>query len=214
MSITSTTGDSATGTRSFPLVEAFLAKLPEGAASYPQCQSRGISLSIMLDRFPVEVGDGSLPPEVVAILRNPPRGPWVATAPYHAAMLALREVHFPVGPEGERRLLAELERNTREIFGSARFRVLFGLTSPERMLVTLARRWSAFHRGASLAVIERQSHAAILSLRHPMHLHLDFADFTWGQAFAIALERSGAERCAFEVERMSPARAHYHLRWE
>lgn len=197
----------------FPLVEQFLAKLPEGVASYPQCQSRGTTLGRLVDRLEVVAPAGGLPPEVECILRDPPRGPWIPTAPYLAALVAIREMKCPVGPEGDAMFHRELEQTSREIYGSARFRVMFFLASPSRMLSAAARRWEGFYRGTSLAVIDQQPTSAVASLRHPPHLSHNFADVGWGQAIAVALESSGASGCSFELERPSASKLLIHLSW-
>lgn len=133
------------------VVEAYLATLPRGLASYPQCTSKASSIAFQLARRPTPP-DPSLPAEVCEVLTTPPLpNAWLPTTVFVATTLAMG-AHHGISFET---LSAEA---TSDMVASPLYSLTLRMLSPSMLLRAGAATWGLFHRGATMVVREVDGH--------------------------------------------------------
>ncbi|MCB9703707.1 MAG: hypothetical protein H6711_17560 [Myxococcales bacterium] len=168
--------------------EAYVASLPCGLDTYPECQVKaGFYLQILaaIPRPPEH-----LPPPLADLVANPrPISSWIPEVHHQALAEAIAEqvygspsVYLRVVREGQRRLFAE------RIYAP-----LLQLLSPERLLRQAAKRWSNFHRGTTLTIAAEHGRGATALVSHPPGLFSPIGLESLALGFQAALEASSAK---------------------
>lgn len=172
----------------FPIAAAYVARLPDGLASHPDCQVKGSVIRQMLDSTPVAFETLGLPREIADLVRVPPLpSDWVPEVQFNTLMLAHED---RIEPE----LFREWVYNrNRKLLSSNLYRVLFLLVSPERLFMGVANRWKAFRRGTELVVLDHDKHHANVEVRYPTRLYDVRALTNLTVALTAALDAAGGQ---------------------
>lgn len=201
-----------------PAVAAYLRSLPAGIASYPEAQAKAAVLRDWLarSRLAVRLAPGQVPDEVEALAREPPPASlWIPEVHLVALKEADFELTFAGAGEGA---MAACEQWMLEVYrhllSSPLYKILFLVVSPERALVGGERRWSAFHRGSELRVLESRTGHARLEVSSPPGLFSELGLRAHGCALQAAGEAAGGRDFAWTLKRVEPGRAHYELTWK
>ena len=124
-------------------VGAYLASLPRGLGSYPQCTSKATSVTFELERRPTPARP-HLPEEVRHILLHPPlSNAWIPTTVFVATTLAI-EAHHGITDET---LAIE---STDAMIASPLYGLMLRMLTPSMILRGGAATWNLFHRGTTL----------------------------------------------------------------
>ena len=156
--------------------------------------------------------EGSLPEPLLRVVRHPPpMSSWIPETIFVAATLATYDEAF--GGEDLSAFEDWVCEVDRALFRNPVYRILFALISPSRLVALAASRWSAFHRGTTLTILERSPESARLRLDFPDHLfnHVMIVAFM-GALRAAALE-AGAAKATGHVDSASATRAEYSVSW-
>lgn len=193
----------------YPGAARYLDALPRGVASHPDCRVKGSLLRSMLESTPVPFAREGLSTMALGLLDAPPLpNAWMPEVAFNALMLA----HEDGMPRAQ---FAEwVYGRNRKLFESSLYRVLFLVVSPERLLVGMAHRWSAFRTGSELRLLERSAHAARVELCYPEHLHDERTLSNIVVAVRAAIDAAGAKRAETTLEVASATRAVVDLRWQ
>lgn len=196
-----------------PTVAAYLERLPDGIASYPDCRAKASLVSGVLESRPVDPERADLPKRLVELIAAPPPiSSWVLETELCAVALAIYDVHFQsLGREAFVQWIYEFNS---ELFGTPLYRILYAFLSPVRLIKLSASRWGAFHRGTNLTVVESHRQRASLRLDFPPHLFDPLMLHGFLAAWRAAAVACGAEQCHADVERITASRAEYRIAWE
>lgn len=150
----------------FPIAAKYLARLPDGIRSYPDCQAKGSVLRSVLDTAPFTLSTAGLPSEAVELMATPPLpSEWMSEVALNVLLMAYQE-RVP----REQYLRWCYDRN-RALLNTSLYRVLFLVVSPERLYVGMSQRWAAFRRGTKLQLVELRDKVATLEYTFPRFLH-------------------------------------------
>lgn len=196
----------------FPAVQRYTEQLPEGLDSYPQCRAKASLLRGMVASRPQVGSTEGLPSDVTELLRSPPPvNTWIPETLFNAAALAIYDREF--GGDNLEGFEHWVYQINRDIFRKPLYRVLFLLISPRRLLINVARRWGAFHRGSNLTLLESTDDEARLRLEFPPYVFSEEMIYAFGGAWRAAADTAGAYGARSDLERTSESVAEYHVRW-
>ena len=181
--------------------DAYVASLPDGLDSYPDCVVKGSVVRVFGDRLEPEVLD-NLPAEVRELSRNPPQmNEWVPFAKVAGLAHGVRDQVFIGDDDGLRVWFAG---GMESVLSSPMYRILLSLTSPVRIARTSERRWSAFNRGVTrkcLAVFENGARGEV---RYPPYLIDELLAEAFVQSFERALALSRARNPVVQLVEWTP----------
>jgi uncharacterized protein (TIGR02265 family) len=197
-------------------LDRYLQALPAGYDSYRDVTAKGSLLRHFIRLS--ELRADETPPELRSYVLDPPTlGGWVPEVHLNAFLALAYDARFADAgamPAYEAWTFA----GNRQVLGSVLYRILFAVVSPERLFLGTGKRWSAFHRGTTLAIEASTGTSARVRLQYPKNLHTELSVRGLGTAFRAAVELAGArnvqvrvgevggESTAFEVEWMTGSR--------
>ena len=194
----------------FPRVDRYLAHLPSGYASYPECYTRAsvyrtFTESRSLRHFPWE----RTPPQIAALLRTPvAHEAWLSEVQVLCAVLAMADHH---GLDDEQTLQWFRDANG-TLLGSRLHRAALSLASPSLMIRVADNRWHTFHRGTGFGMTQ-DGNSAHVTLRYPPFLYTELVLRGMAEGFRIALSMSRAKNTQVEIVNTTPRSAEYRLTW-
>jgi len=195
----------------YPRVASYLASLPQGLASHPQCTAKGSAVRRILCSKPVgALEPGALPQPVIAPLLKPPsHREWISEALPWCAIFAIGDYHRM----DDTAFLAWGRDAFSSTFQNPVFRFFMSLASPELLLDLGSSQFGAMHRGSKLSTERGQGWASRLTLEYPDRLFNEAALKMLAVAFQVGFEQSRAEDCSLALADWSPTVAHYDARW-
>lgn len=195
----------------FPATAAYIARLPHGLDSHPDCQVKASLYRSTLEGRPIPRNAAdALPPRLKQMVLSPaPVSAWVP----EVQSLALVTAHLDVCC----RSLSDFERSCylrqRRLFDSPLYRAVVKLATPNLLLRTAALRWGALHRGTTLVVQANERGVAHLSMEHPAHLWDKPTRLALTAGFRALLDLSGARNTTVEVVDASPTHMRMLGQW-
>ncbi len=193
---------------SAPRLERYLAGLPDGLASYPQCQAKGSVLRSLLEGRALE--RARLPGPLQLRLEDPPiASEWFPEVHLWALAFAAADQRAM----GREALLAWVHERSRRLFEGPLYRALMALVPPATLVRTCGVRWGAFHRGSLMEPGGVADDGARLRLAFPHGLYDAQALEAVAAVLRAALDASGAREAEVEVEASTPTTARFRARW-
>jgi hypothetical protein len=197
----------------FPTATAYLDRLPHRADSYPETLVKGTVVRSALEDPKYRPRHDGLPDVVQKLVLDPPLpGSWVPEVHFQALMASIYDTHFATAGGIEALEAWTCERN-RVIFRSTLYRVLFLVVSPERVFAGAGKRWSIFHRGSEVDVLDVGQRRASVRLTYPAGIMLDVCVHSYGGAFRAALAAAHAKLGTITCEIESETSTRYEARW-
>ncbi len=195
----------------FPHLEAFIERLPQGLASYPDAVAKASLLRSFVQVRPVpRSARERLPAPLVALLEAPPPvSHWIPEVHKHAMLLVLRDTIFA----DEADYVRYCYLRQRELFVGPMYRVLFTLASPSLLFRTVALRWRSLHRGSTLTLEEHSETTARLCLRHPPALWDPVVGLATAAGMRVVVDLAGGVGAEVETEHPSPQETVFRGRW-
>jgi hypothetical protein len=193
--------------RRYPRLAAYLAALPAGLDSYPECQTRGT----LAAEFAADVSRGArdLPHEVAQLFAAQP-ATWIPEAQLAATILAVAD-HAGRGDDEHAEWVRE---KNRAVFRGVVYRSLMAFFTPAGLLEKASSRWESFHRGTALGVERLADRHVRARLEFPPHLVSGpLLPRAYGAAMQAALEHSRAKTATLEVEDVGATWVTYRARW-
>ncbi len=194
----------------FPRAERYLARLPHGFGSYPECLVRASVFRVFtesrsLRRFPWD----QAPAGVGAMLRTPvPHDAWLPEVQVMSSILTIADHHAL----GDAEAVQWLHEASASLLGNRMYRALLSLASPTLFVKVAPKRWLDFHRGTGIGITQNGD-AAHLTLRFPPFLHGELILRGLGEGFRVAFSMSRARDTQVELVTMTPRSAEYRLTW-
>lgn len=191
-------------------VEDYLAAIPGGIDSYPECLHRGEPLAQWIEHSPTAGLPERLPAPAAALLRRDRRIPnWVPEVHATVIYLAIRELHF----RDDAAFLEHARLCNRAVLETPANRLLLWAASPRAILRGTSLRWGSLHRGSTLEARTPDERSAVLTLTFPRGLLPEIVLRGNGAGIGVALEGAGARDVEVDLHVMEPSRAVFHARW-
>lgn len=149
-----------------PHLRAYLERLPDGLASYPECRAKASLYRSVIESPGIDAE--ALPEALRDLVRRPrPVTEWIPEVQSHAVLIAQYEQHF-----GDlSRFVEHCYAVQRQLWDSKLYAFMMRLVSPARLLASTSQRWGQFHRGTELVADRTGERTAILQLRTPPHIY-------------------------------------------
>jgi hypothetical protein len=192
-------------------VDRYLAGLPAGLDSFPECMAKGSVLRSTLIQQPIDQLASRLPLPLRALVLDPPvDSEWLPEARFVAIYLAVADVRG----FGDADVLAWARERNRALFRNPAYRILMAVSSPATLLRGATMRWSNWHRGSTLEVEGVVDIGVRALLRFPPGLFDPLMLQVFGEAFVAGLELARAKNPASKVELIEPGVARYLVSWD
>jgi hypothetical protein len=187
-----------------PLMSDYLAALPDGLDSYPECTAAASMATFNKQARKVILPGEGVPPAIADMLtRRLLDTEWVPEVHYHAMALAIAD-HHGIDAAGFKDFWFDVMKL---IMASAPYRFMFRLLSGEQIVRASAARWRKFHRGPFELDAKADDGVARIVLTYPPHLINEALALGYEGVFAaygaVSRARGGrCERVAFTPERL------------
>ncbi|MBX7078140.1 MAG: hypothetical protein K1X88_03065 [Nannocystaceae bacterium] len=192
-----------------PQLAQYVARLPAGLASYPECRSRGTLVLSAAEGHELSPWRDAMPPEVWALIEQPPLpGAWVPAVLSDAVFFAVVDTHYP-RPE---QVVQWTRERTLRTARSRMYRALTRISGPSMVLRMSAAVHGMFQKGTDLDAT-RTDDGMTLRLTHPPHLHGGSNHLANVGMFEVLLEIATARPSRVEMLESEPQWALYHARW-
>lgn len=139
---------------------------------------------------------------------------WLPEVHFKAAMLALKDAHFP-GPAGRAAYRQWTFDLAARLFRAPLYRVMFLVLSPARLLRGYEARWHTFHRGGvEMRVVGSTDRSVRMRVTSPPHLYCEYGLIGLSTSIAAALDAAGGKNVRVEAAALSSGEAEIDGRWE
>ena len=194
----------------FPRLGAYLAALPAGMRSYPECRVRMATYAgALLGGPPERPHYEGVDPRVRAFLGEPPRGLWIPEVHLMAGIAAVGD-QYDLSREQHYDWL--LERN-RALFKGGIYRAVMAFLSPELLLRKASDRWTSFHQGTELSFQRTSPNAGLIQLTFPPSLLDEAVARVFGAVFVAAIERANASSAELSVREDASTHVVWLIEW-
>lgn len=193
----------------FPHTARYIAALPKGLASYPQCLVKGAVLRGFLETSPALLKTDGLDEELRHLIEAPPLpNEWFSEVHFNALMTS-HEERLPSASYDD-----WVYRRNRRLLESPLYRMLFLVMSPERLFTGMPRRWGAFRRGSEMSIVEHGGGHALIEVRFPAKLHDARTLRNLCIACRAACDAAGARGTDSALTLVEPTRGRVSIRWD
>jgi hypothetical protein len=197
----------------FPRLAHYLAKLPRGLDSYPECQAKGAVLRNWLQDAQSLAGS-PLPDELLGYLTSPPsQSAWLPEVHLWAVVLA----EVDAAAMSEARFMEWCrELNLRLLKGPV-YRFVLVMLSPETILGLGASTFRGFHRGFGITVGKSagaERGLLFVQLDFPPHLIDELCLKGLGTAFEVALALGRARAARVTLVEAKATSACFAAEWD
>jgi uncharacterized protein (TIGR02265 family) len=193
----------------FPSLSAYVAALPAGLASYPECVTKGALVRSILDE--VDLSDVPLPTELAAMVRERPLlTAWVSAV--HAD--AMFHVYCDLHARTDQAMLEWTYERSARVGRSQAYRHLLAVAGPRMLLRTSVRMHGLFQRGTEIELAILGEKQAELVLTHPPHLHSRLNQLSNVALLRAVVDVTGGKETACEMTAHDARTARYVVRWK
>jgi hypothetical protein len=194
----------------YPRLTAYLAGLPEGLDSYPDCLARTSLCTELLDGMPSpHPRPKDLPEPTASILAKRPRGLWMSEVHVMAVSVTIAD-HFQFDDDA---YLAWLHDTNLRYFSSLVLRVLMAFISPSELVARASARWSAVHQGSTLEARLTGPTSAHVELSFPPGLFAPILLRHFTAVWKAIFEHSKAKSCEVTLVDATDVHGVYEARW-
>jgi hypothetical protein len=175
-----------------PNAARYLASLPQGLRSFPDCKVRDITAELYANAFNALAGEPGLPTPVADLLGGIASGPWYPEVVFQVAHLVVRDRVF----DDDAKFFEWIFNANALVFDRPILRNLMRLVSPTLVVLGATKRWAAFHAGSELTaervVATGDRGQTLAHLRYPTGLFSPVFLLGLEQVFMAALLASRA----------------------
>ncbi len=194
----------------FPHLVEYLAKLPAGLDSYPECLTKGALLRSSLDGVRFHPSWASLPPRLRSALEvRPLPTEWISTVLTDSVSLVIVDTYFPTTD-------AMTKWNYDRTLQTANlpiYRMLTRVAGLPSFLRGAVKMHGFFQRGTDIRIKLAEGQAD-LRLEHPPHLHGRLNHMSNEAVFRALLDAAGAREASVLLLESTPTFARYRARWQ
>lgn len=194
----------------FPRLTDYLAKLPAGLASYPECQTKGVVLASALGDFPFHETWNELQQDVLARIVTPPVATeWVSSVLTNAVQCVVADTYHPTDAQ----VLSYNRARTLRVADSVTYRTLARVAGVKILMRGAVRMHAMFQRGTDFRLVSVADREATLFLEHPPFLHSGCIHLANEAVFGTLIETAGGTSVSVRMTESSARRAVYAVTW-
>jgi hypothetical protein len=195
-----------------PETAAYIAALPKGLESYPECEVKGSVVREIVEHFDRSLLR-SLPPSLRALVEAPPPvSAWVHEVPVNALILLSSE--RLTRQTGDRNAMNQRAfETTKRLLSTPLYKILFWLVSPERLIVGADKRWGALRRGTRIDVHAHDARSAKIRAHFPPKHYNERLLSIRAESIRASILCAGAQRATVTVQLSSPSSADFDCAW-
>lgn len=194
-----------------PRTRAYVASLPQGLASYPECRSKASIWKNLLQHTDTGKAAGRVPPALtVFTAAGLLDTTWVPAVESFAAHLALRDTIF----DSDDAMAEHFRDLDRRLLSGRLYKMLFAVASPEMVVRAADRRFRAMFEGITLEASPVDSGRVEVALKYPPRLLPPLVGSLYLVAFEVAVELAGGRDVKSRVLEHGVTAARYKLTWE
>jgi hypothetical protein len=192
----------------FPSLSAYVASLPAGLASYPECATKGALVRSIVDE--IDLTDVPLPAELATMVRERPLlTAWVPAVHADAMFHVYCDLHAPT----DREMLEWTYERSSRVGRSQAYRHLLAVAGPRMLLRTSVRMHGLFQRGTDIELASLGETRAELVLSHPPHLHSRLNQLSNVALLRAVVDVTGGKETVCEMIAHDARSARYVVRW-
>ncbi|MCA9610121.1 MAG: hypothetical protein KC619_31205 [Myxococcales bacterium] len=192
----------------YPHLREYLAALPDGLASYPDCVSKATLLRSALEGHEDAAVD-DLRPELLELYREPPPATiWVPAVEVNAIFHVIVDVYYPT----QAQVIEWARRRTLRMRDNPIYRRILRVTSPWALFRISQQLDGLFQRGTHIAPELEKGHARF-ELTHPPHLVSRINQVANVGMFEAMVEMTGCRDARCEMTASSPTGATFEMTW-
>jgi hypothetical protein len=196
-----------------PRLTAYLAQLPRGFDSFPDCRAKADLFDSAAQEFPQILECGELPDPIYSYLTAEKYTGWIPETLAVALNLVIRDLCFKTDAD----FFAWVRTLNEQIFNRPTYRALIALLSTQLLVMGAAKRWAAFHQGTTLGPkksVEKGGRRIVeATLSFPPKLFNEFAVRVYCEAYLTAARVSHAEDPQIELYDVGEENASFLLSW-
>ena len=194
----------------YPAVDAYLAQLPQGVASYPDACCKGLVLRQFLEGQPFGADLSGLPPPLAALMTKLPSSTaWVPEVHLTALVLA-RQAHLG---QTDDELVAWSYTLNRKLLAQPLARLIMLVISPDALIASVSSRWGGFHQGTTLTLGTYGRGNARFLMTFREHLQPPVLLRCYATAFLAAIEVSGGKQVRCSLVESSTTSGVFEIAW-
>lgn len=194
----------------FPLMQGYLASLPNHLASHPSCQSKASLLRSALSGHPTDTLR-NLPSPLQRYIDAPPApGLWIPAVHLIATVHALIDLHYPT----EEAILAWGAQRTASLSANPLYRALLRVSGPRIFFTMTARVNRLFQRGTAFEILELAKGRVVASLRFPHNLHNRTSLLGTVAMCDSIVEQTGGTSRGTQMTEISATHARFECDWD
>lgn len=194
----------------FTTLSAYLAALPAGLDSYPECRTKGAIVRSAIDDSDLGPAVELLPAPLAALVRErPPLTAWVPAV--HSD--AIFHAHCDLYARTDRAMLDWTYLRSSRASSSKAYRHLLTVAGPRFLLRTGVRLHGFFQEGTDLVIPELEASRAVIVLSHPPHLHSRLNQLSNVALIRALVELTGGRDAVCDMVEHGPAGARYVATW-
>ncbi len=194
----------------FPSLSAYLARLPEGLDSYPECQTKGSMIRSALEGHDFTQDLDGLPPRLVELVTDPPPPTrWLPLVYGDSVFHMVCDRFYP----SEEAVLDWTYQRTVAMAKNRMYRKLVTVAGPGFLLKISSKVHGLFERGTETRT-EVDDHQARIELSHPPHVHSRLNHYSNVGMLRGILEITGGANPHCEMRHSNAAGAVFECRWE
>ena len=187
-----------------PSAQRYLEQLPQGLASYPECQVKGAVFNGMITEL-TDAHIASLPDEVRAVAESGLLATgWLPEAYYGVVVATARDVRYGGSSQAHHR--GSVERNL-QMFHSKMYYRLMKVLSLETLVRRSPSLWEHFHRGTVIELRWLEGRRGELEVRFPPGLFLEEQVLVISGAIQASLMFNGAADARMEITELTRSSA-------
>lgn len=194
----------------FPSLFAYLAALPAGLDSYPECRTKGAIVRSAIDDSDLSSVVDAIPAPIAALLRErPPLTAWVPAV--HAD--SIFHLHCDLHARTERAMLEWTYTRSTRASSQKTYRHLLAVAGPRFFLRAGGQLHGLFQQGTELEIPELAGERAVLVLAHPPHLHSRLNQLSNVALIRALIDLTGGKETQVEMVEPGPTGARYVATW-
>jgi len=194
----------------FPRLASYIAALPEGLDSYPDCKSKGSLVRSALDGHdPDELLPGLLPELATLVLRPPVAGFWVPAVLADAMFYAVCDRYYPTRDA----MCAWTRRRVFAMGASPLYGAMLRAAGPRRLFSYAQKSHRIFQRGTECVNASLDHTHVVARLAFPPHLHTYFNLLSNVAMYETLAEITGGKEVRATLAKWDATSAVYECHW-
>ncbi len=190
-------------------LDDYLAALPEGLASFPECRVKASLFRAALASYPLRAPRQGLPGPLVRLFDSPPPVtewlPEVVSVAAHYAIADAQELNDDAAVDW-------MYRTNRQLAQSRLYRAVTAVASPRLALRGAKMAWGMIRKGTNLSV-ELDDDSARITITHPEGVWTELVHRATGAGFRAVLESSRGTDVRVKLAVSRADRAIYDCTW-